>query len=392
MTRPRIPINSNGTINLKELEPGKWRARTYYRYPDGKLKQIEVMGVSRPKAEAALKAKISKLRNRHIGAISPDMPLRNLAAKYEEVKRGSSRPRTMDTYRTNLRIVKRYMGELTIAEATPDVIQPIMNRIRNDHGHGSAKGVRSVLSGMFSLAVRNGALTHNPVSELENIRKGGKIGSDPIPLDMLEEFYRLVEANEAFVRNDEVDLIRFMCGTGLRGGEALGLCWDKVDFRQDAISVECQSQRISGEGMKLVAYTKTDKGIRKIHVSKSIMALLERRRETMTPNVHNLVFPTPLGRIGDIGTFGRHLREQRKTLGMEGLRITSHSFRKTCASILHSQGMGDLDVSDYIGDNDVKVTQTVYIQRSTKSLDAARMLDAFNDSHPMLWAAIESTE
>lgn len=56
MGRPRLSIGTYGKINnTAEIEPGKWRARTRYRYADGKARQVERFGPSRVKAEAALK-------------------------------------------------------------------------------------------------------------------------------------------------------------------------------------------------------------------------------------------------------------------------------------------------------------------------------------------------
>lgn len=81
-----------------------------------------------------------------------------------------------------------------------------------------------------------------------------------------------------------------------------------------------------------------------------------------------------------MGLLDRHLRKVRGQLGCDGLRITSHSFRKTCASILHVQGVSDLDVADYLGQSDVATTQKVYIARNQRSADAARLLDDFTAS------------
>ena len=101
-------------------------------------------------------------------------------------------------------------------------------------------------------------------------------------------------------------------------------------------------------------------------------------RSHMDANEHNLVFPTPTGGIREVSLFGRHLRRERHLFGLENLHITGHSFRKTCASILHMQGLSDLDVADYLGQSDVPTTQQIYISRNQKSADAARMLDCYD--------------
>ena len=41
MARPRTPISAHGAISVVEVEKGKWRARTRYRFDDGRLRQVE---------------------------------------------------------------------------------------------------------------------------------------------------------------------------------------------------------------------------------------------------------------------------------------------------------------------------------------------------------------
>ena len=174
-------------------------------------------------------------------------------------------------------------------------------------------------------------------------------------------------------------MFRFMAGTGFRAGEALGLCWDCVDFRHHTVTVKRIAKRVKGKGMALEEHAKTETGARTISVPSCVMELLQRRYDVQAsrgggkPN--DLVFPMPLGGIRDVGLLDRHLRGVRKQLGCENLRITSHSFRKTCASILHRQGLADLDVADYLGHSDVSTTQRVYIARGQKSEEAAMMLE-----------------
>ena len=45
MVRPRTEIGTYGTIKTDQLTPTKWRARTRYRFEDGRLRQIERIGL-----------------------------------------------------------------------------------------------------------------------------------------------------------------------------------------------------------------------------------------------------------------------------------------------------------------------------------------------------------
>jgi len=54
--RPRTPVGTYGNMILLEMEPGKWRARTYYRFSDGKSRQVQRFGATKGKATNILKA------------------------------------------------------------------------------------------------------------------------------------------------------------------------------------------------------------------------------------------------------------------------------------------------------------------------------------------------
>ena len=331
---------------------------------------------SRIKAEIKLKKKCERLAKQQPGSIGPDMTLAKLAELYMQDKSASRTQGTVDTYASAVKHVKSHLGQLTIGEATPMILQNFLNSIVNSNGHGAATSCRSVLSGMMMIAVRNGALLHNPVSDVEKLRRldKSKPGSDAIPLGGLPDFIKTVEGSERLAKDDEVDPILFMMLTGLRDGECFALCWDMVNLTTREITVSRTVKRETGRGLYLQENPKSESGNRTIHIPQAAARMLERRRR-MEPNEYNLVFPTVAGGIRDVSLFGRHLRRERATFGLEGLRITGHSFRKTCASMLHMQGLSDLDVADYLGQSDVPTTQQIYISRNQKSADAAKMLD-----------------
>lgn len=66
MARPRTPLSSYGTIHSALVEPGKWRARTRYRFEDGKLRQVERFAQSEAKAKEKLRAALVDIQqHRH---------------------------------------------------------------------------------------------------------------------------------------------------------------------------------------------------------------------------------------------------------------------------------------------------------------------------------------
>lgn len=375
-----MPIGQHGEINVRERD-GKFTAYCRMRCNDGRFRQIERTSKSRVKAVIALKKACEDIRSRTFGSIELDMPLKKLADMYMEDVKSRRSAGTVQTYATAIRHIKKHLGTLTIREATPARLQTFINTIANSSGIDQAKSCKTVLSGMLGIAVRADTIAHNPVAELARIEHKKKVGSDAIPLDALTSVLDAIDASR-LTESDDADVLRFMAGVGFRAGEALGLCWDCVDFQHDKLTVRRIAKRITGKGMVLQDHAKTVQGDRTITAPKHVMALLRRRfehqRETKTYNPLNLVFPMAItGSIRDVGLLDRHLRQVRSQLGCDGIRLTSHSFRKTCASILHVSGMSDLDVGDYLGQTDVATTQKVYIARNQRSADAARLLDDY---------------
>jgi hypothetical protein len=61
------------------------------------------------------------------------------------------------------------LGRLRIKEITVPVTDRFIKLTIQRSGPGLAKTVRTVLSGMLGLAVRHGALSHNPIRDVARI-------------------------------------------------------------------------------------------------------------------------------------------------------------------------------------------------------------------------------
>ena len=154
-----------------------------------------------------------------------------------------------------------------------------------------------------------------------------------------------------------------------------------MDFDTGEIRVERQAERVKREGMRVVPRVKTPASKRRIHIPKATVELLAARKARQEadglPNPHNLVFPLPTGNIREGNLFEKHLRKNRAALGYPELVLTSHSFRKTCASILEAQGASTLAIRDYLGHEDAVLTEKVYIARNLHTVQTAKTLDAW---------------
>lgn len=374
MARPRMAIGTYGTIHLAEVQPGKWRARTRYRFADGESRQIEKHAPSKAKAMAALKHALTTIEADRGGELKPRTTLRTLGQTFLESKRELGRAEgTLETYgyAVSAHITPR-LGDLTVAEATPERLQKFLNSVHKDDGAGAAKNCRSVLSGMFGLAVRNGALSHNPVRELERVTQRKTKGSTAIPLEDLPEFLECVRADEALIKNDTVDLVVFMLVSGWRVGETCALDVSSLDFAAGTAEVEAQNVRVKGKGIVRQEVPKTAKSARITHLPDAIMELLRKRHERLMPFT-TLLFPTPLMRLRDPSNTQRELRDRRDSWGYPSL--STHAFRKTVATVLDRAGLSATEIADYLGHENPSMTQDVYMNTLRGSAKAAGVLD-----------------
>ncbi|GAA1608591.1 site-specific integrase [Leucobacter chromiireducens] len=373
MSRPRNPIGTHGVIKIDEIAPGKVRARTRYRFSDGKLRQVERFGSTKSKAEHALKTALTTIEADRGGELKPTTTLKTLGQMFLAAKRDAGRSEgTLETYgyAVNAHIGKE-IGDMSVAEATPERLQKFLTRIEKENGPGAAKNCRSSLSGMMGLAVRNGAISRNPVRELERISHRKKKGSEAIPLAELPNFIAKVQEDALLKEWDTVELIEFMLSTGWRVAEACALEVSSVDFKAGTATVEAIAKRLPKIGMQRQLFPKTAASARTTPLPKSTVELLGRRRDRLEGQT-NLLFPTPLMKLRDPSNTQREIRDRREDLGYP--ELSTHSFRKTVATMLDAAGLSARDIAEYLGQANPSITQDIYMAKQTGSKKAAETM------------------
>lgn len=357
------------------MRHGRCRARTRYRFADGKSRQVERFAPSRARAEAALKTALLTIDGDRGGALGPTTTLRELGGIFLAAKRDVGRTEgTIETYgyAVTAHIVPK-IGDLTVAEARPERLQAFLNGVERTSGAGAAKNCRSTLSGMLGIAVRNGAIRENPVRELERISRSRSKSraSSAIPLDELADFLTKIRQDPDLVKSDTVELIEFMLSSGWRVAEVCALDVSAVDFKAGTASVEAVSVRVTGKGMVRQEFPKTEKSARVTPLPPATIELLRRRHERLGEYT-SLLFPTPLMRMRDPSNVQREIRNRRISLGYP--RLSTHSFRKTVATMLDREGLSATEIADYLGHENPSMTQDVYMNTIKGSTAAAEVM------------------
>lgn len=372
MARPRLPISTWGTINVRELSAGIWRARTLYRFPDGKRRQVERIrpGRTGAKASTALLEALVDIASPTSGELTGSTRLSLLGERFIAEKRDSGlAPGTVATYEQVLRsIIVARIGGLRLDEATPGRLQPFFTAVAKEHGHGQAKTCRSVLSGMLGMAVRVDAIRTNPVAQVARIRHRESHASTALPLEAVPGFIDTVLADAVLHQTDVGDILAFMVLTGCRIGEALALLWTDVDFGAGKVSFNGTAVRVPGGGVTNQRHGKTAASARTISVPPRALRILGARERTA-----DVVFPSVRMRVRDPVNVENVWRENRGRLGFEG--VTTHALRKTAATGLDVAGMSARGIAEYLGHAKPSLTQDVYMSRNVGSAAAAQHLE-----------------
>ena len=117
--------------------------------------------------------------------------------------------------------------------------------------------------------------------------------------------------------------------------------------------------------------TKSDAGHRTLPLPVFAIRMLERRRATSGGS--GPLFPDSRGGWRDPSKLSRELRQARGS--GEFAWVTSHVFRKTCATLLDEGELSARQIADQLGHAKVSMTQDNYLGRRLTSRRTAETLD-----------------
>jgi integrase len=264
------------------------------------------------------------------------------------------------------------IGALRLSEATVPAWTSSSNAVREHSGTAAAKACRSALSSMLGQAARHGAIPTNPVRDigrLPGVRRTVKARS--LTLIECQRWISQLEADPAAVRRDLPDLTRWLLATGVRIGEAIAVDWSSIDLDRATVEIDYKVLRVKGAGLHRVRRTKSDAGHRTLPLPVFAQRMLERRREASGSD--GPLFPDSRGGWRDPSNLSRELRQARGS--DEFAWVTSHVFRKTCATLLDEGELSARQIADQLGHAKVSMTQDNYLGRRLTSRRTAETLD-----------------
>ncbi len=361
-----------------------------YQYNDnsGKRKSVYAKNLSDLRKK---EKKISRDIADNIDTVGAEITLNQQFDKYISLKTkicNSTRQNYIDLWNGNLR--NNELGQKRLCDIKKtDILRFYSLLLERGLKYSTIKAFNSMISPCFELAVDDDIIRKNPckgcLAELSN-------DSDKrISLTVQEQEAFMEFIQQSKVYSSYYPMIVFMIGTAVRCGEAIGLTWNDVDFKNREISINHQLiYKKCGTGYKFYADSpKTDSGVRIIPMTTYVhKALLGQKQNQMlkgwrtnvvidgysdfvfsTKN-NNPIMPSAINNLL-LNIVNKY--NSMDNIDIELPHISAHNLRHTGCTRMAEAGM-DAKVLQYImGHSKISVTMEIYnhvsAQRNRKEMD-----------------------
>jgi integrase len=359
-------------------------------------KRIEVNETVRGSLSYARKLEAKLKEQKYSGRLtkSPKMTVDALFDLFLDSIRHTIGPSTYDNYESFFnRYARPYISHLPISKIKPNDIQRLFNFLldkketpsithenkKNLCGLGlspaSVKVIKNALNGAFKLAVDNGILTENPVSNIK-VRVPKQSSSATLTIEEAKAFAAVKDQfwyGNAFV---------FQLHTGLRNQELMALIWDDVDFDKGTLRIERACKWVRGACVE-IGRPKTEGSNRVIELEAEHLELLrlqlkkqqeviekrkklgtwygdrrinewikkERPRQSHLYVKTNLIFPKSDGRVPGSHSVRNQFKVMLQSAGIRNSErnLRWYDLRHTHASVLVDAGLPAPKIAERMG-------------------------------------------
>lgn len=323
------------------------KGKTYYAVIalNGKRKWLKG-GSTKKDAQRVLNEKLSEIDNGTYKEI-PKITFTEFSElwlkSYAETK---LKPSTLKGYQDIIkRLLEPVFGSCNLSDITTGQLQAfVAERIKSVSGKTVCNEI-AIIKEMFKHARRWNYLKSNPAEHLER----PKIEKPDIEILSPDEVDKLL------VKSHDHYRIAFLTDflTGMRAGELWGVQWGDVDWNSKQIYV----RRSLWKGQ--FQTPKSKYSIRKIDISDSLIHEIKRWKLACPVNEHDLVFPSPEGKISQHdNVIKRYFNQALRKAGLR--QVSFHSLRHSNASMRIQAGQNIKYIQSQLGHASINITMDIY--------------------------------
>jgi len=279
-----------------------------------------------------------------------------------------------------------WLGDITIAKLTAEHLEDVYATLGEKYAGSTIYQLHTVIRASLSLAAKRGKVPTNVAKLVVSPPK-----ADPVPVRPFSD----ADLDRIYAAIDGTDIeARWMLALelGPRPGESIAFEWPHIDFDEGSIAVRQQLQTVDAK-LRLVPYTKTDAGMRKIPMPGHVADALRKHRQVQLEQmakaktwggwqdpsepadaVHSFVFTSsrkpgwPITPSGDS-------QQWRRMLASAGLpHVKRYTARHTAASRMIAAGIDLTVIAEILGHANVNVLIRVYAHALEERKKAAASL------------------
>lgn len=380
--RPQLRIATHGKIKRIYQGGGVWLDRCRYRDTDGVTRIVQKLGPADEYdkygklAEDALISVLAERKRAGIhGEIGPDTKVADLVEQHlERLAEDGHSPVTMSTYRFTNTKLKKFIGGLRVHEATPARMDAALRSMRNAHGATMARQSKSILRGALQLAVMASVMNANPVRDVQPLRsKSQPKGAVALTAEQLRDLLVNLQTSEFCEKHDLVDPVTLLIATGHSSiGTARAAL---VGLRREDRRAHCRGKGDPRAWRGSVVHRRDEVGRRTPDDPVAPVRCQDAPEASVSPLRRRADRHLPVdGRTPrDPNNFLKLWRTAREELGVPD--ATTHSFRKTVATLIDDEGLSARIGADHLGQSNVSMTQDRHMTRGRIHTQVADLLD-----------------
>lgn len=262
------------------------------------------------------------------------------------------------------------LGRARLTELDRPKVREFCNKMRKSPSakggiisERTVSGIHSTLCGILSDAVEEGYIRDNPAWRAFKPKTKRK---DIYAADE-EQARQLIEALEQCSIKHET-FYKLVLATGMRRGEACGLTWSDIDWREQSVHIHRNVVKVS-HMETVVKEPKTRAGDRVDYLSPEMISLLREYRAFCEDHCLNyslrplseedFLFRRDNGQPMTPNSFTYRFKLILKKYGLPP-QLTIHSLRHTCASLQIAHGVDVRTVASNLGHSQTSTTLDIY--------------------------------